>query len=142
MFHEWIGVEVWVYLDNIYAFTDTIEQHKNVLEYVLKCLKDEQLYISPKKLRSYTIHFTCLGHYQDENGLHTSADKLDLIRKWLTPSSYHNMQRFLGLIEYILQFLPSVSVYTMLLSRMCSNGLPFIWRTLHDKCFRMIKQLL
>jgi hypothetical protein len=116
VFRERIGVEVWVYLDDIYVFTDTIERHEDALEYVLKCLMDELLYISPKKLRPYAIRFNCLGHYRDENGLHASADKLELIRKWPTPSSYHDVQRFLGLVEYISRFLPNVSAYTTLLS--------------------------
>ena len=54
---------VWVYLDDIYILTNTIEQHEDMLEYILKCLKNEQLYISPKKLRPYAIWFNCLRHY-------------------------------------------------------------------------------
>jgi hypothetical protein len=63
LFHERIGVEIWVYLDDIYVFTNTIGEHENGLEYILKCLTDEQLYISPKKFRPYAIRFNCLGHY-------------------------------------------------------------------------------
>ena len=139
VFRDRIGVAVWVYLDDIYVFTNTVEQHEEALEYVLKCLTEEHLYISPKKLRPYAIRFNCLGHYRDEKGLHASADKLELIRKWPTPSNYHDVQRFLGLVEYISRFLPNVSAYTTPLSGMCSNGLPFVWRSLHDKCFEMIK---
>ena len=141
VFRERIGVEVWVYLDDIYVFTNTIEKHEDALEYVLKCLTDEQLYISPKKFRPYALRFNCLGHYRDENGLHASADKLELIRKWPTPSSYHDVQRFLGLVEYISRFLPNVSAYTTPLSGMCANGLPFVWRALHNKCFETIKAI-
>ena len=43
-FRKRIGVKVWVYLDDIYVFTNTIEQHEKALEYVLKCLKEEWLY--------------------------------------------------------------------------------------------------
>ena len=57
MFHERIAVQVWVYIDDIYIFTNTIPNHENALEYVLKCLIDDKLYISPKKLRPYTICF-------------------------------------------------------------------------------------
>ena len=127
-------------IDDIYIFTNTIPDHENALEYVLKCLIDNKLYISPKKLRLYTIHFNCLGHYQDEYRL-ASIDKLELIRNWPTPAMYHDVQRFLGVIEYISRFLPSVSTYTTPLSGMCSNSLPFIWRGVHDKCFKMIKTI-
>ena len=139
VFRERIGTEVWVYIDDIYVFSKTLEEHENALEYVFKCLHDEQLYISPKKLKPYAIRFECLGHYRDENGLRASTDKLELIRNWPTPSSYHDVQRFLGLVEYISRFLPNISAFTTPLSGMCSNGLPFIWRGIHDKCFETIK---
>jgi hypothetical protein len=101
VFRDWISVEVWVYLDDIYIFSKTIEEHENALEYVFNCLKREQLFISPTKLKPYAIRFNCLGHTRDENGLRASTDKLELIRNWPTPSSYHDVQRFLGLVEYI-----------------------------------------
>jgi len=141
VFRERIGVEVWVYLDDIYIFSTTIERHEELLEYVFQQLYKEHLYISPKKFKPYAIRFNCLGHYRDENGLQASSDKLELIRNWPKPSSYHDVQRFLGLIEYIARFLPNVSAYTTPLSGMCHNGLPFIWRGLHDKCFETIKAI-
>ena len=115
-----------LYLDDIYIFSKTIEEHENALEYVFNCLKHEQLFISPTKLKPYAIWFNCLGHTRDENGLRASTDKLELIRNWPMPSSYHDVQRFLGLMEYISRFLPNISAYTMPLSGMCANGLPFL----------------
>ena len=79
VFQEWIGIEVWVYIDNIFIFTNSIEKHENTLQYVLDCLTKEHLYISPKKFNPYVIRFNCLRHYRDELGLHTSTDKLELI---------------------------------------------------------------
>jgi len=96
VFRERIGVEVWVYLDNIYIFSKTIEEHKNALKYVFHCLKREQLFISPTKLKPYAIQFNCLGHTHNENGLRASTDKLELIRNWPTPSSYHDVLRSRG----------------------------------------------
>jgi len=88
VFRERIGVEVWVYLDNIYIFTKTLEQHENALGYVYDCLYKEQLYISLNKFKLYAIRFNCLGHYRDERGLTASTNKLELIRNWPTLSSY------------------------------------------------------
>ena len=70
-----------------------------------------------------------------------NTDKLELICNWPTPLSYHDVQRFLGLVEYISQFLPNISAYTTPLSGMCSNGLPFVWRGIHDKCFETTKAI-
>ena len=109
---------------------------------MLNCLKTEQLYISENKFKLYAIQFNCPGHYRDENGLHASMDKLDLIRRWPTPVSLQDVQRFLGLVEYKSRFLPNMLAYTMPLSGICSQGLTFQWRKLHDKCFKSIKAIV
>jgi hypothetical protein len=127
LFREQIGIEVWVYLDDIYISLKTIEEHKNALKYIYKCLYDTELCISPKKFKLYTIRFNCLGHYCDKFRLQASTNKLEIIHKWPTLSSYHDVQWFLGLVEYIARFLLNVLAYTMPLSGMCVNGLPFIW---------------
>ena len=50
VFRDRISIEVWVYLDDIYIFLKTIEEHENALEYVFNCLKHEQLFISQPSL--------------------------------------------------------------------------------------------
>jgi hypothetical protein len=92
VFRERIGTEVWVYLDDIYIFSKTLEEHENALEYVYKCLYNTELYISPKKFKPYAIRFNCLGHYCDEHRLQASTDKLEIIHTWSTPLSYHDVQ--------------------------------------------------
>jgi hypothetical protein len=62
-------------------------------------------------------------------------------RLFVNGQHHHNMQWFLGLVKYISQFLPNISAYTTPLSGMCVNGLPFIWRGAHNKCFETIKAI-
>jgi hypothetical protein len=53
----------------------------------------------------------------------------------------NKVQRFLGLVQYIAQFMPDLSAYTGPLSSLCSETRMFHWRPLHDKCLEMIKAL-
>ncbi len=46
---------------------------------------------------------------------------------------------FLGMIEYLTQFLPNISAYTSPLQNICTNNMPFWWSLLHQKCFEQIK---
>ena len=139
VFHKQISVKVWVYINNIYIFSNKIETHKKALQYVFNCLKNDKLYISESKFKPYAIWYNCLGHYRDKNGLHASSDKLDLIWQWPTLASLQDVQRFLRLVENISRFLPNMSAYMMPLSGICSQGLTFQWRKLHNKCFESIK---
>ena len=83
----------------------------------------------------------CLGHMIDEKGLHADTDKMATIREWNIPRNYNDVQRFLGLIQYLAHFLPDISAYTGPLAGMTMNGTPFYWRPLHEKCFQMIKEI-
>ena len=63
------------------------------------------------------------------------------IRDWPKPKNYHDVQRFLGLVQYLAHFMPDVSAFTGPLSSMMTNGQYFWWRPLHQKCFDEIKAL-
>ena len=63
------------------------------------------------------------------------------IRDWRQPHNFHDVQRFLGLVQYPAHFLPDITAYTTPLSLCTRNGKPFIWMPLLDKCFESIKSL-
>ena len=75
----------------------------------------------------------------DEKGLHTDTDKMAKIRDWNRPRNYNDVQRFLGLVQYLAHFLPDISVYTSPLAGMTINRTLFYWKLIHEKCFKMIK---
>jgi hypothetical protein len=63
------------------------------------------------------------------------------IHDWHTPHNYHEVQQFLGLVQYLAHFLPDILGYTGPISAMEKNGRPFFWTLLHNKCFQMIKAI-
>lgn len=140
IFHKSIGRYVNVYLDDIFIFSLTLEDHEDHLEEVFQLLRDNALYLSAAKVDLYSERMDCLGHIIDQHGVHASADKMRVIREWPTPTCYHDIQRFLGLVNYISQFMPDVSAYTSPLSAM-SKQRHWTWNPLHESCLAMIKQL-
>jgi hypothetical protein len=128
-------------LDDIFIYSDTIEQHEDDLEYVLTCLRREELYIAKHKFDVYSERMDCLGHVIDEKGLHADLDKMARIRDWHSPRSFKEVEQFLGLVQYLQNFMPDVSAYTSPLSGMCANGRPFVWRSFHEKCLESIKAI-
>ena len=52
------------------------------------------------------------------------------IREWRTPRNYNEVQRFLGLVQYLAHFLPDITAYTAPLSPMMRNNTAFLWRPL------------
>ena len=63
------------------------------------------------------------------------------IREWRTPQNYNEVQKFLGLVQYLAQFMPDITAYTTLLSGAAHNNRAFQWTPLLDKYFKSIQAL-
>lgn len=141
IFRDCIGRFMHVYLDDLFIFTNTVEEHEECLRIVFERLRKYQLYLKWSKCELYAERVDCLGHVIDDEGIHPDEDKLSRIRDWRTPRNYNDIQRFVGLVNYVANFLPNISLYTGPLMAMTQNGAPFFWRPIHQRCFEMIKQL-
>jgi RNase H-like domain found in reverse transcriptase len=63
------------------------------------------------------------------------------ICEWRTPCNHKDVQHFLGLVQYLLHFMPDIAAYTSPLSAICRNGQPFYWKPLHKVCFKNMKAI-
>ena len=75
-----------------------------------------QFYVSKSKLDLFSDKTDCLGHVIDDNGIHTTLDKMQQIREWRVPWDYNEVQKFLGLVQYLALYMPDIMVYTTPLS--------------------------
>jgi RNase H-like domain found in reverse transcriptase/Reverse transcriptase (RNA-dependent DNA polymerase)/Integrase zinc binding domain len=141
IFREFIGKFVHVYLDDIFVFSESIEEHEKHLGLVFDKLRKAQLFLEESKLDLYSKRMDCLGHIIDDRGIHADTDKMSRIREWRTPKNKHDVQRFLGLVQYLAHFMPDVTAYTGPLAAIQRNGHPFHWRPIHQVCMDNIKRL-
>lgn len=141
IFRDYIGIFVHAYLDDVFVYSDSIDDHEKHLELIFKAIREAEFYLKEEKCELYAESVECLGHIIDKKGLHADSDKMSKIRNWRVPNNYNEVQKFLGLIQYLAHFLPDISSYTGPLSGMCANGRPFAWRPIHQKCFEMIKHI-
>jgi hypothetical protein len=100
VFQEFIGRIVHVYLDNIFIYSNSIDDHEKHLKLVFATLRTNHFYLKKEKCDLYSKSMDCLGHVIDDRGLHADVDKMQRIRDWWEPCSYHDIQRFLGLVQY------------------------------------------
>ena len=91
IFIKQVGKCIHVYLDDIFIFSMTIEEHEEHLRQVFEILWKNHLFLSSKKVDLYSSHLECLGHIIDDQGIHADVDKLYRIHNWHTPRSYNNI---------------------------------------------------
>src|ERR1700677_4230228 len=142
IFRDYVGRFIHVFLDNIFIFSMCLEDHERHLALVFECLCINHLYLSAKKVNLYSICMDCLRFIINNNGILVGSNKMQLITSWHTPRNYHDVQRFLGLVQYLAQFMPNVTAYTTPLSGMARHNMLFIWTPVLDKCFESIKTLI
>lgn len=141
LFRALINRGVFVYLDDIFVYSDTIEEHERLLGEILRILTEAQLFLSDKKVEFYAERLDCLGHVVDDRGIHADKDKMAVIRQWPLPRSALDIQRFLGLVQYLAAYMPDLSAYTSPLSALTRKNREFVWTPLHTRCFEAIKSL-
>jgi hypothetical protein len=132
IFQDVIGVFLHVYLDNIYIFSNSVNEHEKHLRIVFEQLRKAQLYLKESKCKLYTDEVGCLGHKITDEGIFPDLDKLARIREWKNPRNYNDIQQFVGLVNYLSNFLPDISAYTGPLMAMTQNGMLFHWKPLHQ----------
>lgn len=141
LFRALIECGVFVYLDDIFVYADTIKEHEHLLGEVLRILTEARLFLSDKKVEFYAESMDCLGHIIDNCGIHADRDKMAVIRQWPKPRNVLDIQWFLGLVQYLAAYMPDVSAYTTLLSALTRKNRKFIWTPLHTRCLDAIKGL-
>ena len=121
-----------VYLDDIFVYSNSIEDHEQHLKVILLRLRDNSLYLKWSKCNLYAKTVDCLSHIINDQGIHPDADKIAHICDWHKPWDYNDVQQFIGLVNYVGNFLPDITAYTGPLLAITQNGTPFNWRPIHQ----------
>ena len=77
---------------------------------VLQWLRESQFNLSKSKLDLFSDKTDYLGHVIDNNGIHAELDKMQWIREWRIPQNYNEVQKFVGLVQYLALYMPDIMV--------------------------------
>jgi hypothetical protein len=76
IFHDVIGRFMHVYLDDIFIYSNSVEEHEQHLKVVFDQLRANVLYLKWLKCDLYAKCIDCLSHMIDDQGIHSDTDKL------------------------------------------------------------------
>jgi hypothetical protein len=136
LFTENIRVFMFVYLDNIIIFSNTIEEHVKHIRVIFKVLERKKFYLSPKKMQFFAKVLSILGHLIDEKGIKMDPNKVDSINKWKTPTSKEQLASYLGVLRYLASNCPGIRIPMSVLSKHASGTKPFRWEGTEEHAFR------
>ena len=137
------GLEgVMAYIDDILVYGSTKEIHDARLTAVLNRAREFNLKLSREKSVFGKTSIRYLGHEISERGISIDESKLKAIKEYKSPGTRQELQRFLGMITYLMKFIPNLSEGTSQLRPLLSCKNEFLWDANHQRSFENLKNLM
>ena len=122
-----------VYIDDVLIFSNSIEQHFKHLKTFLYVVKASGLVVSEKKISLFQTRVKFLGHYICQGIIVPIERSLEFANRFLDKIlDKTQLQRFLGSLNYVLDFCPTINrIAKPLHDRLKKNHVP--WTDEHTK---------
>ena len=142
IFHDQIGKDLFVYLDDLIVFSKDLDSHLATLNKVLDTLAKAGLKIEINKCSFLKCNISFLGHSIDRDGLHMLRDKVKAVQDFPTPRNPDNVRSFLGLASFYRNFIRNFAKRAAPLTKLTRHGTEFVWGTQEETCFQDLKHAL
>ena len=96
-----------VYLDDIFVFSRSLEEHMLHLKMFIEKLAEVSLKLKPGKCKISQKELEYLGHVVSRYGLNANPQLVDAVWHFLVPKMVRDVQRFLGLSSYYRKLIPN-----------------------------------
>ena len=113
LFHDELGKFIWIYIEDIFIFSNSFEEHIEHVQHACRKLKEHKFYANPKKSIFFADILNILGHMIDDKGIHPAPEKIRNIMDWKRPNNQKELQQFKGIVNYISQFMPHAVTITV-----------------------------
>ncbi|XP_058828067.1 uncharacterized protein K02A2.6-like [Topomyia yanbarensis] len=130
----------------IYGIGDTLEEalenHNVCLEKLLVRLEKCNVKLNLSKLKLFETSVKFYGHMLTNKGIQPDESKVTAIKKFPRPADRKQLQRFIGMVNYLSRFIPNLSANFTILRRLISEKEAWIWSEKEDEEFDRVKRLV
>lgn len=129
-------------MDDILVHGADEGQHEERLQAALCILRDAGLKLNNDKCRLRQRQLTYLGHRIDQEGIRPDPSKVSAVTEMPAPSDVPELRRFLGMVQYLGRYLPSLSATIKPLNDLLKSDAAWSWDTPQAEAFSKVKQLV
>ena len=122
-----------VYLNDIMIYLKNKDEHPQHVRIVLKRLRKYRIYCNLKKCKFLTTEVEFLRFMISTKGVFMDPTWVNTITKWLEPTSYRDLQVFLGFANFYQRFIAEYSQIARPLTSLLKGSKggkkvgPFLW---------------
>ncbi|GBL95541.1 Transposon Ty3-I Gag-Pol polyprotein [Araneus ventricosus] len=130
---------VLVYFDDLLTAGDTIEQHDEILGKVIKRAKELNIKFNQNKIQLKVPEVKYLGYIFSSEGMKPDPDYVQAIIDMPEPRNKTELQRILGMINYLRQFIPQASTISAPLRELLKKSTVWHWLPVHETTLKTLK---
>ncbi|KAF4301497.1 hypothetical protein GTA08_BOTSDO10546 [Botryosphaeria dothidea] len=127
---EYLDVFCTAYLDDILIYSETLEEHQEHVEKVLKKLQERKLQVKPEKCAFHVQEVEFLGFIIRPGEVIIDPKKVDSILSWPIPKNLREVQSFLGFANFYRRFIRDYAKLAEPLTRLTRKDTRFDWQDL------------
>lgn len=131
-----------IYLDDILVTGKTKTEHDSNLRKVADIAREKNIKFNLKKLQFCRRQIKYIGHIFSSEGVQTDPERIKAIELMKQPKNVKELQRFLGVINYVEKFIPNKSERTAKLRELLKKDVEWIWLPDHEAEFKSLKAIL
>ena len=127
------------HVDDILVSGKDKKEHDSRLHVVLKKLEAAGVTLNRNKCQFACTRIVFLGHVIDANGISPDPSKTQSIEKMKSPTNITELRRFMGMINQLNKFSPSIAHLSQPLRELLKAKAAWLWTPQHDEAVRKVK---
>ena len=139
-FRDLKGVET--VIDDFLIWGKTLEEHDRNFKKCLDRIKEFGLTLNKEKCQFRLTEIEYLGEKLTQSGVLPDEKKISAILDYRTPQDKGDVQRLLGMINYVSKFTKNMSDITAPLRELIKKNAHFVWEEKHSNAFDNVKKAL
>ena len=124
---------VHVIADDLIIAARDDQEHDDILHRVLTRARDKGVKFNSEKVQFKIGQVEYMGNLVSSDGLKPDPKKIEAIKNMPKPTDVNSLQRLLGLIKYLAQYIPNESAITEPLRELLKKDAEWDWQPEHNK---------
>lgn len=131
-----------IYIDDILIAAKDEKDHDRILKQVIDRARSINVRFNKEKVQYRVEKVSYLGHIISKDGIACDPGRLQVISKLGQPKDKKDLQKLLGMINYIRSYIPNLAELCQPLRELLKKNILFQWSQKHTECVEKIKKLI
>ncbi|XP_039307927.1 uncharacterized protein K02A2.6-like [Solenopsis invicta] len=128
-----------IYFDDLLIAANSKEEHDKILHKVIDRAREIDVKFNKEKVQYRKTEVKYMGHIFNREGMRIDKDRIRAIDELKTPTCKKELQRLLGLVNYVRKFIPKLGEIASPICDLLRKDVEFQWLEAHDKALSTIK---